>query len=321
MGNKERYREFCKENSGIPIFSKDWWLDAVCGPENWDVAMVAKGDSVVATMPYTFKRKYGFVLLGMPFLTQTLGPWLRSSPGKYAKKLTMEKDCMESLIEQLPHYDYFNQCFHYSVTNWLPFYWKGFKQTTRYTYVLEDLSDTGRIWEGFLDNIRREIRKAESRFGLAVRSDMGIESFLKVTKKTFQRQGMNLPYPVEIVYKIERACERHNCKKILFAVDREGNIHAAFYIVWDENSAYYLMGGGDPVLRKSGATSLLMWEAIKFASTVTSRFDFEGSMIESVERFFRSFGAKQIPYYEVTNTQSRLLQLIKKFCRPSNDNL
>ena len=37
MTNKEKYREFCKAEKNIPIFSKDWWLDSVC-PENkyWD---------------------------------------------------------------------------------------------------------------------------------------------------------------------------------------------------------------------------------------------------------------------------------------------
>ena len=50
--------------------------------------------------------------------------------------------------------------------------------------------------------------------------------------------------------------------------------HAGVYIVWDSNSAYYIMGGGDPELRSSGATTLCMWEAIKFSASVTACFDF-----------------------------------------------
>lgn len=41
---------------------------------------------------------------------------------------------MNYFIDNLPKFDYFNMNFHYSITNWLPFYWRGFKQTTRYTY-------------------------------------------------------------------------------------------------------------------------------------------------------------------------------------------
>jgi hypothetical protein len=86
-------------------------------------------------------------------------------------------------------------------------------------------------------------------------------------------------------------------------------LHAGIYVVWDEQSAYYLMGGGDPELRSSGATSLCMWEAIKFVSTKTKSFDFEGSMIERVERFFRAFGAIQTPYFSITKTDSRVFKI------------
>src|SRR5260370_7073664 len=93
---------------------------------------------------------------------------------------------------------------------------------------------------------------------------------------------------------------------MFFAEGPEGRIHAAVYIIWDDRSAYYLMGAADPELRNSGATSLLLWEAIQFAATVTRSFDFEGSMIESIERFFRAFGAKQKPYFHI----SRMIPLM-----------
>lgn len=68
------------------------------------------------------------------------------------------------------------------------------------------------------------------------------------------------------------------------------------------------MGGGDPDLRNSGATSLCIWEAILFASTIVKKFDFEGSMIESIEKFFRAFGASQTPYFEIYKTPSKLIR-------------
>ena len=93
----------------------------------------------------------------------------------------------------------------------------------------------------------------------------------------------------------------------MFAEDAEGKIHAAAYIVWDKHTTYYLMGGGDPELRNSGATSAVMWEAIRYASSINTSFDFEGSMIEPVERFVRGFGAKQVPYFHVWKFNSKLM--------------
>lgn len=69
------------------------------------------------------------------------------------------------------------------------------------------------------------------------------------------------------------------------------------------------MGGSDPDLRNSGANSLCMWEAIKFASTATKAFDFEGSMIEPVERFFRAFGARQKPYFQISKINSPFVKI------------
>ncbi|MBE9572360.1 MAG: GNAT family N-acetyltransferase [Proteobacteria bacterium] len=300
MNNKEIYRELCKTETTIPIFSRDWWLDAACGDGGWDVAIVRRGDEVLASMPYHIRNRYGRKSITMPQLTQTLGPWLRPSKAKYAKKLTEQKGFMTRLIKKLPSFDYFCQNFHYSVTNWLPFYWQGFQQTTRYTYVFEDLSNLQKIWEGMLPKIRTDIKKAQNRFGLQIRTDLGVDVFLDVNELTFTGQGMKLPYTRDFVRRLDHACETHNARKVFFSQDKEGRIHAAVYIVWNEDSAYYLMGGSDPELRNSGANSLCMWEAIRFAATVTKRFDFEGSMIEPVERFFRAFGARQVPYFQIT---------------------
>ena len=85
--------------------------------------------------------------------------------------------------------------------------------------------------------------------------------------------------------------------------DKAGNLHAAAFVVWQNSSAYYIAGGGDPALRSSGAQSLVLWEAIKHVSQYTDTFDFEGSMLPGVERFFREFGAMQTPYFTISRGQ------------------
>ncbi|EGQ9205654.1 GNAT family N-acetyltransferase [Vibrio cholerae] len=306
MINKEKYRQLCEEEPTIPIFSQAWWLDAVAG-DNWDVCIVEKGDKIQASMPYVVKKKYRLTLLTQPSLTQNLGPWIRPAHAKYSKLLSQQKDLMEALIDQLPKYHYFNQNWHYSNTNWLPFYWKGFEQVTRYTYLIDDLSNIDDVWGSSLANIRTDIRKAENKFNLVVKENLPFSDFLLLNRQTFLRQGMQLPYSESFVNQLVFTAKDRNQCRWFIAQDNEGRNHAGVLLVWDSESAYYLMGGGDPDLRNSGATSLCMWEAIKFASTVTKRFDFEGSMIEPVERFFRAFGAKQTPYFALTHRPSRWL--------------
>jgi lipid II:glycine glycyltransferase (peptidoglycan interpeptide bridge formation enzyme) len=289
------------------IFQQPWWLDAVA-PNQWSEVIVERDKEIIARLPYVIKIKYGLKILTGPPLTQTLGPWLKPSTAKYSKQLAEQKSLMNSLIEQLPQYDYFTAQFHYSIDNWLPFYWHGFSQTTYYTYVIEDLTNLDRVWNELAGQTRTQIRKAEKL--LTVYSSSDIERFLDLNQLTFQRQGKSPHYNREFVRRLDAACTEHQARRIFFAEDAQGRIHAAEYLIWDENSAYYLMGGADPELRSSCATSLLMWEAIKFAATVTKKVDFEGSMIEPIESFFRGFGARQVPYFSVTGMSRRMKTLM-----------
>lgn len=308
LKNKEIYRDFCSRDDQIPLFSQPWWLDCTAGVGNWNVALVEEGGRVVASMPYVLRKRFGFTALTQPALTQTLGPWLRESNGKYSSRLSLQKDRLQALFSQLPTFDHFSQAWHYSRTNWLPAFWMGYKQTTRYTYQLPNLGDEELLWGGLQQSIRTDIKKAESRFDVQVRKDLNVDDFLALNRLVFERQGRHLPYSEEYVRAIDAACSSRNARQIFIAEDSKGRRHAGVYLIWDCNSAYYLMGGGDPALRNSGATSLCMWEAIKFASAVTKQFDFEGSMIESVERYFRAFGAIQTPYFAISKTPSRLLK-------------
>lgn len=285
------------------LFDRPWWLDAVA-PGAWGAVEVRRGNDLVARLPYVTEKRLGLTGLNMPPLTQALGPWLAPSTGKHVHRLSQQKELMTSLIEQLPPCDYFHQRFHYSISNWLPFYWHGFGQTTRYTYVIESLEDLDRVWDGFQSNIRREIRKARKR--VVVRTDPDVERFLDINTLTFRRQGLHLPYSRSLVRRVDASCAERRARRMFFAEDAQGRVHAALYVVWDERSAYYLMSGGDPDLRTSGATSLLVWEAIRFVATVTKKFDFEGSVIEPVERFFRAFGGTPKAYFRVTRFSRRM---------------
>jgi hypothetical protein len=280
------------------LFEQPWWLDAVA-PGCWGEATVEKEGRIVGRMPYVLRNRFGMTMLSMPPLTPFLGPWIEKKETGYTKSLAWQKDVFGALIDSLPSFSSFNYLCHYDMVNWLPFYWKGYKQSTLYTYVLQDLNDMQKLWSGMLGNIRTDIGKAEKK--LSVRSDIGLDVFFDVLEKTFLRQGLRLPFPRDLVRRIDEACG-DNHRRIFFAQDERGRVHAVLFIVWDERSAYGLLNGGDPDLRNSGANSLLWWEAIKFASTVTHRFDFEGSMVESIERFFRAFGAVQTPYFALSKS-------------------
>lgn len=305
---KATYRELCAREPSIPVMATDWWLDATCGESGWDVVLVEKGGQVEGALPFAIRRRLGFTLLGTPELTPFLGPWLRPRSQREDGHRSREAEVYGQLIDALPRHDRFRQGWHHRQTNWLPFHWRGFSQTTCYTYVIGDLSDEGRLWQGLSGKVRTEIRKAETRSELLVRRDGDVEAFLELSHLTFRRQGREQPFSDDLVRRIDAACAARRRRVILLAADATGRHHAGAFVVWDNESAYYLLGGADPELRSAGGGTLCLWHAIRLAGEVSKAFDFEGSMIEPIERYFRSFGATQVPYHVVTSTPSRILR-------------
>ncbi len=305
---KDEYLKFCDNESDLPLFFRPWWLDVTAGEDNWGVVIEKKGEEVVACLPFAFESRYGFKLIKQPELTQYLGPWIRQTDCKYSRKLAREKEILNNLYAGLPEFDWYSQSWSYQYSNWLPLYWNNYRQTTRYTYRLNNLKNTEEIWSGFQNKLRSEIRKAENREKLVVRNDISIDRLFELIRQAFARQGKKVPYTKEYLYTIDKSAEEQGCRKIFAAFDESENCHAAAYIVWDENSAYYLLGGSDPEQGNSGAMSLCLWEAIQFSAKVTNSFDFEGSIIEPVEHFFRAFGAVQTPYSRISKTNSRTIR-------------
>lgn len=311
MTPKERYRELCKKEESIPLFIKDWWLDAVCGQQGWDVVLSLSGETIKAAWPFQKVKKVGFTLLNMPSLTSNWGPWINyPSDQKYASRLSSEHQIIAELIKQLPVFDYFNQRFRYTVANGLPFYWKDFSLTTRYTYVLENLAASDELWNNLNSSTRSQIRKAEK--NLRVSESEDILSLYQFTSANFARQKSKVPYSLAFISSLYAACTAKSCGKLFVALDENNQVQASLFLVWDNQSAYYL-AGGTKADATGGAFSLLMWHAIQFAGSVTQRFDFEGSMLEPVERFFRTFGSTQVPYLQVRKFNSTLLKLADTF--------
>lgn len=306
MTNKDKYHLLCDTEASIPIFSRDWWLDVVCGKANWDVLLIEQKGRMQAALPfYIFASK----VISMPPYTQTMGPWFAPEPkdAKYTRTLGKRQAICKEFIEALQAYPHFLQNFNYEITDWLPFYWEGYKQTTRYTYLLENIQDENLLWENMSPNIRRNITKAKEKYAVTIRKGISIDEFLKIQSLTFERQHLSAPKKQDVLAKLITACRHRNQGDIWGAYDNDGKLHAVAFIAWQESSAYYLAGGGDPALRASGAHSLLLWECIRYTSRYTGLFDFEGSMIPGVERFFREFGATQTPFFTITKGNLSLL--------------
>jgi hypothetical protein len=306
--NSTKYRELCKAEESLPIFMMDWWLDVSCG-NDWKVLIKEKNGHVLAAMPLYIPVKG---VSTMPDYTQTLGIWfaVESKDAKYSSIIGRRQAISLEFINQLKDCKCFMQCFHHNFTDWLPFYWKGFRQTVRYTYLLENIKNTEKIFENLSQQTRRNLKNAQKN-KIEVRSGVSIGDFLKIQSKVFERRDMANMQHSGILSRLVKASRERNQGEIFGGYDENDNIHAVAFIVWGESAAYYIAGGGNPAFRDSGAHPLVIWEAVKRVSQFTDTFDFEGSMIPGVERYFREFGAKQMPYFQISKGKPSILDRVK----------
>lgn len=155
MTNKERYEQFCA-STYTPIYSKPWWMDAVCGPENWDVWLYESGGTVLAAMPYYMEQRGPYRYITKAPLTQNNGIIFKEEPNQ---KLVTKMEMQERIINaacafiQSLGLDVYEQQYSPSFQNWLPFFWNNYTAITRYTYVIENTSD--------LDYVMQNIEKAD----------------------------------------------------------------------------------------------------------------------------------------------------------------
>jgi Acetyltransferase (GNAT) domain len=277
------------------VFCRSWFLEAVSA----DIRIMGcfLGKRLVAGIPLYFERRLGMRFCRMPPLVHTWGIVMAPFEGKPVTVFSRQMKVLTLFARELAKQRFFIQSFHPTQVNWLPFYWSGFRQQIHYTNVIEDLGDSYKIWRGMECNTRRNIRKAE-RAGIAVVT-CDADLVTTMSEKTFRHQHKSLPYAREHVNRLYRAAKQHNAGECLAAVDRSGRTHAAAFVLWDHKRAYSVTGGTDPQLRSSGAQSLLLWHMLRLTSSQAVAFDFAGSVVEQIERFFIGFGAKLVPYNRI----------------------
>jgi len=309
MDRKGKYIEFC-ERHYMPLMLQPFWLDAVCGADNWQVCVsISENGEIVGSLVYHISKYRGFSIIKMPPLTDYSGLWINYPPNlkKNSSQYTFEKNVCNDLITQLPKVAFFYQQWHPEVRNWLPFFWKGFRQTSLYTYLL-DLQDDRVLWDQLSQTIRKNIQKLERSFTVEITDD--IDQLYELAELTFANKKTAPPYSKETLRRLDDALKKRNLRKIYLARDESGKYHAGVYVVRDDRCAYSIISVADPALRHSRAGYLVQWQSILDCLGKVKTYDLCGSILEPVEESLRSFGGLLTPHFKITKAQNKLFYIL-----------
>lgn len=294
------------------IFSERWWIDIVTHGEARLLGCFME-NLLIGGLPIWPCTAVGITRLRQPPLTPYWGPVLhpRNNETKYAARLSSEHAILRAFAEELLRWPDVTMQFHPSLTNWLPFFWSGYTQLTRYTYRIPDCSNTAALLATAEKSMRRGLRTAEE-CGLTLRDTVEPMVIAEVFRRVMERQGLRRSDEVLHVWlQLAEAARERNRLFTTAAIDSTGNVHSADAMVWDDRYAYAILGGTNPRYRKACGGTLTTWHLLETASPLVPAFDFEGSTMEAVEHFFRSFGSEQTPYFMVTRHSSWQLNAMR----------
>lgn len=292
------------------IFEQPWWLETVA-PGRWGEVVLNDSRQIIARLPYVQTKNK----LVMPPLTQTLGPWIHPDYRKRQignTQTSVQKEIIYELISKLPKHKSFDMIFDSSNEYILPYRWLGFTFSPTFSYRLQNLSNLDIVYNNFNKTVKKNIKSGQNK--TTITTSGNFDDLYELLAITFSVQNRKFPHSQKQVEAIIEQSIKRNSGKILIAKDEAGNSHSGAFILYDERTCYYLLGGTDVRFRSSGAQSLVLWEAIQHAATVSKMFDFEGSMVEGIENFFRQFGGDQVLNYHMQ--KGPIFEEIKELIKP-----
>jgi hypothetical protein len=272
--DEQRYNQCISSSIKSRIYAHSWYLDLVC--EQWGVLVYQNYEAV---MPLPWNSKLGLKYITQPFFCQQLGIYAKSK---------LEKTIISEFFTTIPSY-FVKVALATNVSlgtnQFLPLV----------NYQLALIEDYEIIFQGYRKDRRKSLRKAMEA-GLKHRDFNNKPALISLYKEVFD--FVDLPEKsYQTIDKLIDYCIENEIGFIRNVFYKDELLCAGFFINY-KSRIYYMFGASNPEGKKKGATTYLIDSVIKEFSNSDFIFDFEGSNIDSIASFYRSFGSDKTEYYK-----------------------
>ncbi|WP_337068446.1 hypothetical protein, partial [Pontibacter sp. 13R65] len=268
------------------VYACSWYLNTVC--KRWDAVVEEQEGQYVSVFPLPLGRKMGQLGVLQPFFTQQLGlfttsrstikdlpPYLELIPDKY-KQVYLQLNTANSTLS--------------------PQNIGAFVRQERVTYHLDLSTGYEHIYKNYLPKHRPKIRKAPG-LGLQVKPLPHIEPLISLFKNT---KGKELHEVKQKHYfllaNLYKELRQRQQAELLQVADDAGTMYAAALLVHQPGKIILLFSSSSAEGRRAYAMQFLLDSCIRQYAGTNRIFDFEGSMIPSVAKFYANFGGKPTTY-------------------------
>ena len=265
------------------LYPYSWYLDVVS--PGWHALVMNDYEMI---MPLTWKKKYGLRMLMQPLLTQQLGVFSR-----------METD-PDSVIEFLNSISSKYLLVDICLNRLNSFESKQIRQESRYNFEL-DISDAGLNPEkAYTENTLRNIHKGKAFSDKP--EEITIKDYLDLKFSLIENSRLQRNY-FDRLY--SRMIELG--RAAVFGIRYDGELHTAAVLGNSRSRSIYLNGCSTLTGKEKRGMFVLMDFLIRMNCGEKQIFDFEGSGIPGVARFFKGFGAERTRYPRIMRNPFQLL--------------
>jgi hypothetical protein len=270
------------------------YLDFVC--DTWDALIL---NDYEAIFPLVGKSKYKIAYLYQPYFSRYLGVY---STKEITQKIVT--DFIEAIPKQYKLIEFcLHECNTFSIDN--------LKTIERRFQKLDLKNDYDSLFKNYSENVKRNLKKA-AKVDFVVNKNLAPQEIVELFK---QNKGGELAVFSENDYKRLNKLMHHfftNNQAISIGIYLNDNLCAAGFFIDYNKTLLYLKGAVNEEGKANGAMQLLFDEIIKTNCQLKNTLDFGGSSVESVARFYKSFGAKDCIYLQLKqNNLPKIVSWIK----------
>jgi hypothetical protein len=272
--------DHCIANAGnTRIYAYSWFLDIVC--DDWDVLII---ENYKAVMPLPKRKKYGINYIYLP-------PWVQQL-GIFSKDV-ITTSLIDQFIKGIPKKFKMIDVFFNSENSF-----RQKKTKARNNFILSLNRPYKAIYDRFNKGRRSSIKKG-TKEGLMINENYRAEKIIEFFKQNKGNELKKDEADYLVLNKLMAKALSIGFAESLGVVNLDQKLIGGAFFLKDRHRITYLFSAINKEGRDKQAMSFLIDHMIKKYAKNDLIFDFEGSVIEELASFFKSFGAEQETYFHL----------------------
>ncbi len=304
-----------KAEKHIGVFGSEKWL-SVYGSAIQLFGIFQSEEKLIGGFYFLKTKKAGVSFLKLPPYTPNCGLFFESNHQNKSAQNNFKKELMNLMCDFIESHksQLVVLAVPSTITDLQPFIWNNYKVIPNYTYRIDLNNPLESIVSNFDAKHRNAIQKAIKENSEVGFNQIKNEDLFHYFKQHLLDVGANV-YENELKNIFLKFADEKNSFSV--TAKKNNEVLGQVFCIYDFNTCYYLFGAVNKKSGIQGINNLLVLKCIEKAKELNCTiFDFEGSMLKGVEKFFRGFGGDLIPYFTI-NKATLPIELALKFKKRS----